>query len=225
MKRIALVILAIGMAIYIAHEFYPSPPAWVQLACQTSGMQTRLGGYNGCIEAWRDTQRSPLVKAIIGGHLSADAGGGLPAPQKSQPKASVASPPSAPAPTYQPPAPPNSVAAPYITSDCHQGGCAKYYLVKTFTSPPSAYPPFSTDQYLAHVKAIGYCNPGVLACAKGEYVAGDQGTEIYYVRCSEPGYIRVEIRSGETNSIEEPNLQQSHATLVSDAIWRKVCGR
>src|SRR5208282_1294622 len=37
----------------------------------------------------------------------------------------------------------------YITSDCHQGDCVRYYLVKTFPSPPSAYPPFSTDQYLA----------------------------------------------------------------------------
>jgi hypothetical protein len=46
-------------------------------------------------------------------------------------------------------------SANYITSDCHQGECASYYLVKSFPSPTLAYPPFSTDQYLAHVKAIG----------------------------------------------------------------------
>ena len=112
--------------------------------------------------------------------------------------------------------------AKYVTSDCHQGDCSRYYLVKTFPSRPSAYPPFSTDQYLAHVKAIGYCNPGVLDCARGEYVAGDQGIEIYYVRCSEPGYIR---RAPVTSSIEEPNPHPDHATLVSDAIWKNVCGR
>ena len=110
----------------------------------------------------------------------------------------------------------------YITSDCHQGDCARYYLLKTFPSPPSAHPPFSTDQYLAHVKAIGYCNPGVLDCAKGEYVVGDQGIEIYNVRCSQPGYIRV---GPVTNSIEEPNPQPNHGTMVSDAIWKKVCRR
>ena len=108
----------------------------------------------------------------------------------------------------------------YLMSDCHQGDCAKYYLVKTFPSPPSAYAPFSTDQYLAHVKAIGYCNPGVQDCAKGEYVAGDQGTYISYVRCSTPGYIR---GAGVAGSVKEPNPRPSHATLVSDAIWKKVC--
>jgi hypothetical protein len=109
-------------------------------------------------------------------------------------------------------------SANYITSDCHQGDCARYYLVKTFPAPSSAYPPISTDQYqyLVHVKAIGYCNPGVLDCAKGTYVAGDLGIEIYNVRCSEPGHIR---------SIEEPNPRPNHATFVSDAIWKKVCGR
>jgi hypothetical protein len=110
----------------------------------------------------------------------------------------------------------------YIMSDCHQGDCAKYYLVKTFPSPPSTYPPFSTDQYLAHVKAIGYCNPGVQDCAKGEYVDGDQGTYISYIRCSTPGYIR---GAPVTSSIEEPNAHPNHATLVSDAIWKRVCGR
>ena len=110
--------------------------------------------------------------------------------------------------------------AKYITSDCHQGDCARYYLVKMFPSPASAYPPSSTDQYLAHVRAIGYCNPGVLDCAKGEYVAGDQGTEIYNVRCSEPGYIRA---GPVANSIEEPNPHPNHATMVSDAIWKNVC--
>jgi hypothetical protein len=73
----------------------------------------------------------------------------------------------------------------YITGDCHQGDCARYYLVETFPAQSS------TDQYLVHVKAIGYCNPGVLDCAKGEWVVGDQGIEIYNVRCSEPGHIRV----------------------------------
>lgn len=110
----------------------------------------------------------------------------------------------------------------YITSDCHQGDCAKYYLVKRFPSPPTVYPPFSTDEWLAHVKAIGYCNPGVLDCAKGEYVAGDQGTHISYVRCSEPGYIR---GAGATSPLEEPNPHPNHATMVSDAIWKKVCGQ
>ena len=53
-------------------------------------------------------------------------------------------------------------SANYITGDCHQGDCASYYLVKTFPSPPSAYPPFSTDEWLAHVRSIGMVRPGNL---------------------------------------------------------------
>ncbi len=99
----------------------------------------------------------------------------------------------------------------YTTSDCHQGDCAEYYLVKTFPSPPTIYPPFSTDEWLAHVKAIGYCSlSNASDCANGLWVAGDQGTAIYSIRCSEPGYIR---GAGATSSLEEPYPRiRSHAT-------------
>ena len=62
-----------------------------------------------------------------------------------------------------------------------------------------------------------------LDCAKGMYVCGDQGTEIYFIRCSEPGYIRGALA---ISSLEEPYPRiRSHAAMVPDAIWKKVCGR
>lgn len=219
MKNLFIVLLAGAGAglLFILLKFGTIDPCGIVRA-EVRQAAERAGGFGGVVAAALPDSVIDSIIAAQYGPLS---------PGRCISLAFEGAPLQAPAPTYQSTAPPNSVAAPYITSDCHQGDCARYYLVKTFPSPPSAYPPFSTDQYLAHVKAIGYCNPGVLDCAKGEYVAGDQGIEIYNVRCSEPGYIRVgpAFRIEPATSIEEPNPQPSHATLVSDAIWKKVCGR